>query len=138
VANDSGRTLTVAKGTNLAVNANTADATYQITIPNNAPIGPMSFHVQTTTQVDYSRNPEADQAVKDAQALLDTAKKEQAAVAKRITDAKNAAKPKRINVFVLGESIEYSREGEAPAEHDCVELLGRSLAFRRSETQGPS
>jgi hypothetical protein len=94
------------------INPDQAEVPLQVQVPTNVPVGTYTFFLAGTTQVNYSRNPEAAKAAADRQLALDalvtesttaqqtadaeknrtaTAAQEAANLAKQAADAKTAA-----------------------------------------------
>ncbi len=57
--------------TNITLDANAAAGNLEINLPPNVPVGTYSFSVLATTQVNYSRDPEAVKAATDRKAAVD-------------------------------------------------------------------
>ena len=83
-----------AKPTNITLDANTAAGNLEINLPVNVPTGTYTFSVLGTTQVSYSRDPEALKAATDRKAAVDKIVAELAAAAKVAVDAKATAEKK--------------------------------------------
>src|SRR6185369_7606336 len=56
---------------NVTLDANTAAGNLEIALPPNAPVGTYTFSILGTTQVNYSRNPEAVKTATDRKAAVD-------------------------------------------------------------------
>ena len=76
---------------NITLDPNTATANFELGIQPGAPVGTYTFHLHATSQVSYSRNPEAVKAATDRKAELDQAVADAAASAKVSAEAKAAA-----------------------------------------------
>ncbi len=83
-----------AKPTNITLDANTAAGNLEINLPVNVPTGTYTFSVLGTTQVSYSRDPEALKAATERKAAVDKIVAELAAAAKVAVDAKATAEKK--------------------------------------------
>mgnify|MGYP001244675882 CR=1 FL=1 len=91
----------------VTLDAKTEAGNLEIALPPNAPVGTYTFAVLGTTQVSYSRNPEAVKTATDRKAAVDKIVAELAATAKAAGEAKAVAEKKSAD---LAAAMQKARE----------------------------
>ncbi len=102
-----------ARPTNLSLDANTAAGNLEINLPANVPTGTFTFSVLGTTQVSYSRDPEAVKTATDRKAAVDKIVGELDAAAKAAIAAKADAEKKAAD---MDEALKKARETAQAAD----------------------
>jgi hypothetical protein len=114
-----------AKPTNISLDPNTAAGNLVIDLPANVPVGTFSFSVLGTTQVSYSRDPEAVKAATDRKTAVDKIVADLDAAAKATVAAKAAAEKKSAD---MDEAVKKARELAQAADKTSQEAATKAKA----------
>jgi hypothetical protein len=112
-----------AQPTNLSLDPNTATGNLEIKLPANVPVGTFTFSVLGTTQVSYSRDPEAVKAATDRKAAVDKIVTDLDGAAKAAVAAKAVAEKKAAD---MDEAVKKARETAQAAEKTAQEAAAKA------------
>ncbi|HEX3725396.1 MAG TPA: PPC domain-containing protein, partial [Pirellulales bacterium] len=110
---------------NVTLDPNATSGNLEINLPPNVPPGTYSFSVLGTTQISYSRNPEAVKAATDRKAVVDKVVGELDAASKASLAAKAAAEKKAAE---SDEAAKKSHELAQAAEKAAQEAAAKAKA----------
>lgn len=102
-----------------------AEGKLEVALPANAPVGTYTFSILGTSQVNYSRNPEAVKEATDRKAAVDKIVADLTAAAKAATDAKSAAEKKAADTTV---AMQKARELAQAANKAAQEAADKAKA----------
>lgn len=118
------------KQTTVTVAGAAAEGKLEVNLPGNVPVGTYTFSVLGTSQVNYSRNPEAVKEATDRKAAVDKAVTELAAAAKAATEAKAAAEKKAADsAAAMQKAVELATAADKAAQ-EAAEKAKAAMAAK--------
>ena len=109
----------------ITIAADKAEGKLEIPLPANVPEGSYTFALVGSTQVSYSRDPEALKVVTDRKTAVDKIVTELAAAAKAATEAKAAAEKRAADMTV---AMQKAREAAQAANKAAEEAAAKAKA----------
>ncbi len=109
----------------VTLDASKAEAKLEFPLPANVPVGSYTFSVVGSTQVSYSRDPEAVTAATQRKTAVDKIVAELAAASKAATEAKAAAEKRAADMAV---AMQKAREAAQAADKAAQEAAAKAKA----------
>jgi hypothetical protein len=113
------------KPANITLDGNTAAGNLEINLPADVPVGTYTFSLVGTTQVSYSRDPEAVKTATDRKTAVDKIVADLTVGAKAAADAKAAAEKKAADMVV---AVQKAREAAQAADKAAQEAAAKAKA----------
>ena len=109
----------------VTLDANASAGNLEINLPPNVPVGTYTFSVLGTSQISYSRDPEAVVAANERKAAVDKIVGELAAAAKAATDAKAVAEKRAADMTA---AMQKARELALAADKAAMDAAAKAKA----------